>query len=110
MVTELPISVVLFLITILGRRNTKCLPALPCTYSHSQTQNTSVNNKAIYRNPMSYPVHNFVSHLRKGILNIQEGPIWHDKKRINAMYTLFKMLSQVREVNCKAKILIPTVS
>lgn len=109
-VTELPISVVLSLITISSSTNTKCLSALPCTYSRSQRQNPSVNNKTIYRNPMSNPVHLFASHLRKGILNIQEGPIWHDEKRLNEMYTLFEMLSQVRELKCNTKILVPTVS
>jgi len=52
MVTELPISVVFSLVTILGSKNTKCLPALSCTYSHHQRQKWSVNNKTIYRNPM----------------------------------------------------------
>lgn len=59
---------------------------------------------------MSDHVHLFASHLRKGILNIQKGPIWHDKKRLNAMYTSFEMLSQVRDLNCKAEILVPAVS
>lgn len=92
----------------------QCKYKMPtCSALHilpSQRQKPWVTNKTMYRNLMSNPFNLFPSHLRKGILNIQEGPIWHDKNRLNAMYTWFKMLSQIRELNCKAEILMVTVS
>lgn len=43
----------------------------------------------------------------KSYLTIQEGPIWHDEKGLNAV---FKLLCHVRELNCQAEVFVPIFS
>lgn len=98
----LSISVELSLLMIMSSKNTKCLPSLSCTYSNSQRQEPLVNNQTMYKNPNSG--RGFASTPGKGYFNIQESPIWHDEKELNAV---FKLLSHTRELTVKLKFLCP---
>lgn len=101
--------VVLSLLTILGSTNIKHLLCL--TDIHIPRAETTIQQKDNIKNSRGWFSQLFCFPPEKrhfkywGRIDIR-----HDKKRLSAMYSSFKMLSLVRQLNCKDEILVHIAS